>query len=45
MKSFIYAILRLFNDLSALSKGKAGKRAGRKFTGRMTAKINSKIFK
>lgn len=38
LKSKIYKMLRIWNDVDAVSKGKIGKRIGRRITGRIAGK-------
>lgn len=45
MKSLIYKLLRISNDVNAVKKGKVGKRIGRRITGRAAGKGISKLFK
>lgn len=45
LKSRIYKFLRIWNDASAVRKGKVGKRIGRRVTGRITGKGIGKFFK
>ncbi|MGJ9381550.1 hypothetical protein [Salipaludibacillus sp. CF4.18] len=45
LKSSIYKILRIWNDVSAVKKGKVGKRIGRRVAGRVTGKGIGKLFK
>jgi len=44
-KSRIYQFLRLWNDASAVKKGKIGKRIGRRAAGKTTGKLLRKMFK
>jgi hypothetical protein len=45
LKSKIYKFLRIWNDIDAIRKGKAGKRVARRVTGRATGKAMRKLFK
>jgi len=45
MKSFIYKLLRISNDINAVKKGKVGKRIGRKIVGRKAGSIMNKYFR
>ncbi len=45
LKSKIYKILRIWNDVDAVRKGTVGKRIGRRITGRAAGKTIRKIFK
>ncbi|WP_155974836.1 hypothetical protein [Virgibacillus sp. CM-4] len=45
LKSTIYKILRIWNDVDAVRKGKVGKRIGRRVTGKAAGKTIRKIFK
>jgi len=44
-KSWIYKLLRLWNDASAVKKGKVGKRIGRRLAGKTTGRVLRKLFK
>jgi len=44
-KSSIYKFLRLWNDVSAVKKGKVGKRIGRRLAGKTTGRLLRKLFK
>jgi hypothetical protein len=44
-KSSIYKLLRLWNDASAVKKGKVGKRIGRRVAGKTTGRLLRKLFK
>jgi len=44
-KSSIYKFLRLWNDASAVKKGKVGKRIGRRLAGKTTGRLFRKVFK
>ncbi|WP_198510278.1 hypothetical protein [Bacillus solitudinis] len=45
LKSTIYKILRIWNDVDAVRKGRVGKRIGRRVTGKATGKMMRKLFK
>ncbi|WP_179107217.1 hypothetical protein [Sediminibacillus massiliensis] len=45
LKSSIYKMLRVWNDVDAAKKGKLGKRIGRRAAGKATGKAIRKIFK
>ncbi len=45
MKKLIYKALKLSNDINAVSKGKDGKRIGRRAYGKATGKLARKLFK
>ncbi|WP_168156665.1 hypothetical protein [Oceanobacillus sp. E9] len=45
LKSSIYKVLRIWNDVDAVRKGKIGKRIGRRITGRAAGKGIRKLFK
>lgn len=45
MKSFVYMILRLLNDINAIQKGRIKQRIGRRIAGRITGKMIGKLFK
>ncbi|MFB4472136.1 hypothetical protein ACDI16_04165 [Oceanobacillus caeni] len=45
LKSNIYKILRIWNDIDAIRKGRVGKRIGRRVTGRIAGKTIRKMFK
>jgi hypothetical protein len=45
LKSNIYKILRIWNDVDAVRKGRAGKRIGRRVAGKATGKALRKLFK
>lgn len=45
LKSKIYKILRIWNDVDAVRKGRIGKRVGRRVTGRTTGRIIRRLFK
>lgn len=45
LKSNIYKVLRIWNDIDAIRKGRAGKRIGRRVAGRASGKLMRKLFK
>lgn len=45
MKDFLYALLRLSNDLNAISRGKVGRRVGRRIVGRVTGRAMGRMFR
>lgn len=45
LKSNIYKMLRIWNDIDAIRKGKVGKRIGRRVAGKVTGKALRKLFK
>ncbi|MDQ0160044.1 hypothetical protein J2S77_002045 [Alkalibacillus salilacus] len=45
LKSRIYKLLRIWNDVDAVRKGKIGKRVGRRASGRATGKFLNKLSK
>ncbi|NIK13269.1 hypothetical protein FHR85_002711 [Alkalibacillus almallahensis] len=45
LKSRIYKLLRIWNDVDAARKGKIGKRVGRRVAGRSSGKFLNKLFK
>ncbi|WP_179295411.1 hypothetical protein [Bacillus sp. FJAT-45350] len=45
LKSKINKILRIWNDIDAVRKGRVGKRIGRRVVGRATGKAMRKLFK
>jgi hypothetical protein len=45
MKSLIYKLLRISNDINAIQKGKVGRRIGRRVAGKATGRLFGKIFK
>jgi len=45
MKSFLYNLLKLLNDLGSIFKGTTGKRVGRRSAGKATGKIFKDLFK
>ncbi len=44
-KSSIYKFLRIWNDFSAIKRGKIGKRIGRRVVGKVAGKGIGKLFK
>ena len=45
LKSRIYKMLRISNDINAVLKGKAGKRIMRRMAGKFTGKGIGRLFK
>lgn len=45
LKSTIYKILRIWNDVDAIKKGTIGKRMGRRVAGKTAGKTIRKLFK
>lgn len=45
LKSWIYLLLRLSNDVNAVAKGKVGRRIGRRLYGKATGRLASKLFR
>ena len=45
LKSAAYQLLRIWNDLSAVKKGKVGKRVGRRVAGKVAGRGMRKLFK
>lgn len=45
MKSMIYKLLRLSNDLNAIRRGRVGRRIARRAYGRTTGRAARRIFK
>lgn len=45
LKSKIYKVLRIWNDVDAVRKGRIGKRIGRRMTGKITGKAMRRLFK
>ncbi|MFC4401773.1 hypothetical protein [Gracilibacillus xinjiangensis] len=45
LKSKIYKIFRIWNDVDAVRKGRVGKRVGRRVAGKATGKLLRKLFK
>ncbi|MBD1222785.1 hypothetical protein [Virgibacillus halodenitrificans] len=45
LKSKIYKVLRIWNDVDAVRKGKISKRIGRRISGRIAGKTINKLFK
>ncbi|WP_197046593.1 hypothetical protein [Oceanobacillus salinisoli] len=45
VKSKIYKVLRIWNDIDAIRKGRVKKRVGRRVSGRIAGKAIRKIFK
>lgn len=45
LKSTIYKILKIWNDVDAVKRGTVGKRVGRRIVGKATGKAIRKMFK
>ncbi|WP_226037591.1 hypothetical protein [Aquibacillus saliphilus] len=45
LKSKIYKVLRIWNDVDSVRKGRVGKRIGRRTAGKATGKMMRKLFK
>lgn len=45
LKSKIYKILRIWNDVDAVRKGRVGKRVGRRVAGKTAGRAIRKLFK
>jgi len=45
MRSFLYMMARVMGDINAISKGKIGRRVGRRLVGRGTGRILRSLFK
>ncbi|WP_195210517.1 hypothetical protein [Actinomarinicola tropica] len=45
LKSSIYKALRIWNDVSAVRKGRAGRRVGRRIYGKATGRLARRIFR
>ena len=45
IRSLLYKLARILGDLSAVSKGKSGKRVTRRIIGKQTGKILKRIFR
>lgn len=45
IKSTVYKLLRISNDINAIKKGKVGKRFSRRVYGRTSSKLMRKLFK
>lgn len=45
MKRFLYKMLRISNDINAVSKGKIGRRVARRVYGRATGRLARRLFK
>ena len=44
-KGCIYSLMKILNDLNSIGKGKPGKRLGRRTTGKISGKIQRKLWK
>ena len=45
MRNFLYQLLKIMNDISAVKSGNVGKRIGRRVTGRAAGKTIRRLFK
>jgi hypothetical protein len=45
IRGLLYLVARLLGDVSAVKKGKVGKRVGRRLTGKMAGKGLRKLFR
>ena len=45
MRSFLYWLARLLGDLTAVRKGKVGRRMARRVAGKATGRMFRKLFK
>jgi len=45
MRSLLYFLARLLGDITAVRKGRIGKRIGRKVAGRVTGRLLGKLFR
>jgi len=45
MRSLLYFLARLLGDISAVRKGRVGKRIGRRIAGRVTGRLLGKLFR
>lgn len=45
IRSLLYKLARILGDISAISKGKPGKRISRRIAGKATGKILRRIFR
>lgn len=45
IKSLIYKLLRISNDINAIRRGKISQRIGRRVTGKITGRGMNKLFK
>lgn len=44
-RGLLYWLARLLGDISAVQKGKVGRRVGRRLTGKVTGKALRKLFR
>ena len=44
-RGWLYLMAKLMGDVNAITKGKAGKRVGRRAAGRVSGRFLSKLFK
>ena len=45
MRSLLYFVARILGDISAVQKGKVGKRVGRRIIGKGTGRLLGKFFR
>jgi hypothetical protein len=45
MRGILYLLAKLLGDVSAVKKGKVGKRVGRRIAGKATGKILRRLFR
>jgi len=45
MRSLLYFLARLLGDISAVRKGRVGRRIGRRVAGRVTGRLLGKLFR
>jgi hypothetical protein len=45
VRSALYAIAKLLGDVSAVRKGRVGRRVGRRFAGRVTGRWLGRLFR
>ena len=45
VKSLIYTLLKLSNDVNAVQKNKVGRRVARRVAGKATGKLFGKVFR
>lgn len=45
IKSMIYKLLRISNDINAIRRGKISRRIGRRVTGKITGRGINRLFK
>jgi hypothetical protein len=45
LRGFLYAVARLLGDVSAVKKGRVGRRVGRRVAGKATGRAMRKLFR